>query len=234
MALAGRSLVQARWLSRSPSRCFQLKRQHAAAGRDDRGPARRGPRGVVAAAVGSCWTQADRSAASDALVSERIDEFDERIRNTDDLTSRLYREVIFRAGCVVPRRASGDAPVVATWPAAWQKARLEVQGETTEVTATSSRSSTPAEPLVLAEATAWRPDRPAGRQARGRPACGSRPPTARGCSRSWWPTMAAEIDLDRLRRKVVAAGHVTTRWPRAQRRPSCWSSFPSRLTTSSA
>ncbi len=95
MALAGESLVQARWLQPFSQSLLQLKRQHARLA--ETVEALRGaiPPGESSQPLAELLAQADQTlAASTRLVSERIDEFDERIRNTDDLTSRLYREEI--------------------------------------------------------------------------------------------------------------------------------------------
>jgi two-component system, chemotaxis family, sensor histidine kinase and response regulator WspE len=135
MSLAGESLVEARWLQPFSKSLLQLKHLQA----------------QLADTVESL-AEIDRSAASEDqiaalrnvareqlaacrdLLSDRMSEFDLRNRNTDDLSSRLYHEVIssrmrpFRDGVQgLPRHVRDLARQMG------KKAQLEIKGETTEV-----------------------------------------------------------------------------------------------------
>ena len=75
-----------------------------------------------------------RLEACQELLADRVEEFDRRMRNADDLSTRLYREVIssrmrpFRDGVQgLPRLVRDLGRQLG------KNVRLEIQGETTEV-----------------------------------------------------------------------------------------------------
>ena len=135
MGLAGESLVEARWLQPYSKSLLQLKRLHTQLGET--------LEGIGEAVQSGQWREAPADLLADAheqlavcreLLSERIAEFDRRIRNTDDLSTRLYREVIssrmrpFRDGVQgLPRLVRDLARQLG------KQVRLEIRGETAEV-----------------------------------------------------------------------------------------------------
>ncbi len=135
MGLAGESLVEVRWLQPYSKSLLQLKRLHTQLGET--------LEGIGEAVQSGQWREAPADLLADAheqlavcreLLSERIAEFDRRIRNTDDLSTRLYREVIssrmrpFRDGVQgLPRLVRDLARQLG------KQVRLEIRGETAEV-----------------------------------------------------------------------------------------------------
>ncbi|MFZ5831607.1 MAG: hybrid sensor histidine kinase/response regulator [Planctomycetota bacterium] len=133
--LAGESLVEARWLQPFSKSLLQLKRLHAQVAEAleslDEAMQTQQPQERSEAILADARL---RMADCQSLLAERIGEFDRRMRNTDDLSTRLYREVIssrmrpFRDGVQgLPRLVRDLARQLG------KRAQLEIYGETTEV-----------------------------------------------------------------------------------------------------
>lgn len=135
MGLAGESLVEARWLQPFSKSLLQLKHLQAQLSDTVESLAEMDRSEASEDRVVALRNDArEQLAACRDLLSDRMSEFDRRIRNTDDLSSRLYHEVIssrmrpFRDGVQgLPRLVRDLARQMG------KKAHLEIQGETTEV-----------------------------------------------------------------------------------------------------
>ncbi|MGA2059095.1 MAG: hybrid sensor histidine kinase/response regulator [Thermoguttaceae bacterium] len=135
MSLAGESLVEARWLQPFSKSLLQLKHLQAQLADTVESLAEMDRSEASEDRIAALRNDArEQLAACRDLLSDRMSEFDVRNRNTDDLSSRLYREVIssrmrpFRDGVQgLPRLVRDLARQMG------KKAQLEIQGETTEV-----------------------------------------------------------------------------------------------------
>lgn len=135
MGLAGESLVEARWLQPFSKSLLQVKHLQAKL----TGTLEELDEAVQSDASPECRADllADarqRLRASHTLLGDCLAEFDRRMRNTDDLSTRLYREVIssrmrpFRDGVQgLPRLVRDLARQLG------KKVQFEIQGESTEV-----------------------------------------------------------------------------------------------------
>lgn len=155
-----------------------------------------------------------RLAACQELLADRIGEFDRRMRNSDDLSTRLYREVIssrmrpFRDGVQgLPRLVRDLAKQLG------KRARLEIVGETTEVDRDIlERLDAPLNHLVR-NAIDHGLEKPEERQAAGKPETGMLRVEAAHRAGLLSITVADDgrgINLARLRAKVVERGHTTS------------------------
>ena len=160
-----------------------------------------------------------RLAACRELLSDRMAEFDRRMRNTDDLSARLYREVIssrmrpFRDGVQgLPRLVRDLARQLG------KKVQLEILGETTEVDRDILEKLDAPLESPRAQCAGPRPGnaRANGRRRESRRSAGSasRPPTAPGCSPSPSPTMAAGSIWSGCEARSSSAGTPPPTWPR--------------------
>jgi two-component system sensor histidine kinase and response regulator WspE len=133
--LAGESLVEARWLQPFSKSLLELKQFHtqlAETVESLREAIESGSPAERAAALAA--DARARLAACQELLADRIGEFDRRMRNSDDLSTRLYREVIssrmrpFRDGVQgLPRLVRDLAKQLG------KRAQLDIAGESTEV-----------------------------------------------------------------------------------------------------
>jgi len=214
MGLAGESLVESRWLQPFSKALLQLKQWHVriADALEGLGEAVESQplQERSAALLGDARA---RLAACQELLSDRIAEFDRRTRNTDDLSARLYREVVssrmrpFRDGVKgLPRLARDLARQLG------KKVHLEVLGETTEVDRDIlERLDAPLNHLVR-NALDHGMEMPEERQAAGKPEAGRLRIEAIHSGGLLSITISDDgrgIDLERLRRKVVERGHTS-------------------------
>jgi two-component system, chemotaxis family, sensor histidine kinase and response regulator WspE len=207
MGLAGESLVEARWLqpfSKSLLELKQLQTQLAATVEELAGTASDERTATLRNDANS------QLAACRDLLSDRINEFDRRIRNSDDLSSRLYHEVIssrmrpFREGVQgLPRLVRDLARQIG------KKAKLEIRGETTEVDRDIlERLDAPLNHLVR-NSLDHGLETPEERSAAGKPEIGRL--TIEAAHRCGLLSIAISddgrgIDLERLRAKIVERG----------------------------
>ncbi|MHB8899998.1 MAG: Hpt domain-containing protein, partial [Thermoguttaceae bacterium] len=134
MGLAGESLVEARWLQPFSKSLLQVKQYQARLSgtledleeAGEAGDSRQRSADLLADARGHLRV-------CQALLGNCLAEFDQRMRNTDDLSNRLYREVIssrtrpFRDGVQgIPRLVRDLARQMG------KSVRLEIEGETNE------------------------------------------------------------------------------------------------------
>jgi two-component system, chemotaxis family, sensor histidine kinase and response regulator WspE len=211
MGLAGESLVEARWLQPFSKSLLQLKNLQARlAGTVESlaGPDRSEITEEQLAALSS--DAREQLAACRDLLADRIGEFDRRIRNTDDLSSRLYHEVIssrmrpFRDGVQgLPRLVRDLARQMG------KKAQLEIRGESTEVDRDIlERLDAPLNHLVR-NALDHALETPEERLALGKPEIGRL--TIEAAHRAGLLLISISddgrgIDLERLRAKIVDRG----------------------------
>lgn len=212
MGLAGESLVEARWLQPFSKSLLQLKRLQTQLG---------SALESLAEAVGSETSSShsldqltavrERLDACQDLLADRVLEFDRRMRNADDLSTRLYREVIssrmrpFRDGVQgLPRLVRDLGRQLG------KTARLEIQGENTEVDRDIlERLDAPLNHLVR-NALDHGLETPAERRDAGKPEAGRIRLSAAHSAGLLSITVADDgrgIDLQRLRAKVVERGH---------------------------
>ena len=212
--LAGESLVEARWLQPFSKSLLQLKQLHTQL---------TGTLESLEEAVRSQAAQqrhADllgdarqRVAACRELLAECLAEFDRRMRNTDDLSTRLYREVIssrmrpFRDGVQgLPRLVRDLARQLG------KKVQLEILGESTEVDRDIlEKLDAPLNHLVR-NAIDHGLETPGERQAAGKPeVCRVRIEAAHsaGLLSITVSDDGRGIDLEKLRSKVVDRGHTS-------------------------
>ena len=214
MGLAGESLVESRWLQPYSKALLRLKHLHDQLANTLEGVEE------AAYARDSQLRLADllddaraHLAASRELLSDRMAEFDRRTRNSDDLSARLYREVIssrmrpFRDGVQgLPRLVRDLARQLG------KGVQLEILGETTEVDRDIlERLDAPLNHLVR-NALDHAFETPDERQAAGKPETGRLRIAATHSAGQLSITVSDDgrgIDLDRLRRKVVDRGYTT-------------------------
>ena len=214
MGLAGESLVEARWLDPFSKSLLQLKRQQTHVGNILEGIQEAAQHEESREQIDGLLTDArQRLAACCELLSQRIGEFDRRIRNTDDLSTRLYREVIssrmrpFRDGVQgLPRLVRDLARQLG------KKAQLEIRGESTEVDRDIlEKLDAPLNHLVR-NALDHGLETPDQRQALGKPEVGRLRIEAVHSAGLLSITISDDgrgIDLDRLRQIVVERDHTS-------------------------
>jgi two-component system, chemotaxis family, sensor histidine kinase and response regulator WspE len=212
MALAGESLVEARWLDPFSKSLLQLKRQQTQVVNILEGLQEAAEHRESREQVDGLLIDArQRLAACCELLSHRIEEFDRRVRNTDDLSTRLYREVIssrmrpFRDGVQgLPRLVRDLARQLG------KKAQLEILGEATEVDRDIlEKLDAPLNHLVR-NALDHGLETPDQRQAVGKSEVGRLRIEAVHSAGLLSITISDDgrgIDLDRLRQAVVERGH---------------------------
>jgi two-component system sensor histidine kinase and response regulator WspE len=211
MGLAGESLVEARWLQPFSKSLLQLKRLQTQLTDTLENFAAVDPSEVSEERLAALRNDArEQLAACRDLLADRMSEFDRRIRNTDDLSSRLYHEVIssrmrpFRDGVQgLPRLVRDLARQMG------KKAQLEIQGETTEVDRDIlERLDAPLNHLVR-NALDHGLETPEERQALGKPEIGRLHIEAAHHAGLLSITVSDDgrgIDRERLRGKVVQRG----------------------------
>jgi two-component system, chemotaxis family, sensor histidine kinase and response regulator WspE len=214
MGLAGESLVESRWLPPFSKALLQLKHLHDQLANTlegiDEEVQTQPLQERSAALLGDARA---RLAACRELLSDRMAEFDRRMRNTDDLSARLYREVIssrmrpFRDGVQgLPRLARDLARQLG------KKAQLDIVGATTEVDRDIlERLDAPLNHLVR-NALDHALETPDQRQSGGKPETGRLRIEAAHSAGLLSITVSDDgrgIDVERLRHKVVERGHTT-------------------------
>lgn len=211
MGLAGESLVQARWLQLFSTSLLKHKKQHdalaalldsayhaAATGR----PAER-----VAQAVAEARVQAGVCRQE---LADKTTDFDDHAARAEDLNSRLYREVIVSRMRPFADGVHGLARLVRDMARSLGKhARLEVEGEETEVDRdVLEKLEAPLSHLVR-NAVDHGVESPAARKAAGKPETAVIRVEARHRAGMLSVSVADDgggVDLDRLRAKIVARG----------------------------
>ena len=212
MGLAGESLVESRWLEPFSKSLLQLKHLQTQLANTLEGLHEAAEHEESREQFDGLLTDArQRLAACCELLSDRIGEFDRRIRNTDDLSTRLYREVIssrmrpFRDGVQgLPRLVRDLARQLG------KKAQLEILGEATEVDRDIlEKLDAPLNHLVR-NALDHGLETPDQRQAAGKPEVGRLRIEAVHSAGLLSITVSDDgrgIDVDRLRQTVVERGH---------------------------
>jgi two-component system, chemotaxis family, sensor histidine kinase and response regulator WspE len=212
MGLAGESLVEARWLQPFAGSLLKLKKQQ------DR----------LAERLDELWqsppvlqgTEEVRELVEDARrrldecgrdLAARIGEFEAHSRQSDDLNSRLYREVIASRMRPFADGAHGFPRLVRDLARSLGKqVEFEVAGQTTEVDRDILEKLEAPLNHLLGNALDHGLEAPAERLAAGKPAAGRLRLEARHNAGVLQITVSDDgrgIDLDRLRRKVVERGH---------------------------
>jgi two-component system sensor histidine kinase and response regulator WspE len=214
MGLAGESLVETRWLQPFSKSLLQLKHLHIQLASTLEGFAEaihlREDASGCADLLASARTQL---AACRELLSDRVAEFDRRMRNSDDLSTRLYREVIssrmrpFRDGVQgLPRLVRDLSRQLG------KSVRLEIKGENTEVDRDIlERLDAPFNHLVR-NAIDHGLETPEQRRAAGKPETCQVTIAAAHHAGLLSITVTDDgrgIDMDRLRTKVVQRGHTS-------------------------
>lgn len=214
MGLAGESLVEARWLQPFSKSLLQLKHLHARLadtleGLDEAVQTHESLE-RSAALLGDAR---QHLAACRELLADRIGEFDRRMRNTDDLSARLYREVIssrmrpFRDGVQgLPRLVRDLARQLG------KKVQLEIQGESTEVDRDIlERLDAPLNHFVR-NALDHGLETPDERRAAGKPEIGRLKIEATHRAGLLSITVSDDgrgIDVEKLRGRIVERGHTS-------------------------
>jgi two-component system, chemotaxis family, sensor histidine kinase and response regulator WspE len=211
MGLAGESLVEARWLQPFSKSLLQLKHLQSQLTDTLESLSTIDQSEVSEERIAALRNDArEQLAACRDLLADRMSEFDRRIRNTDDLSSRLYHEVIssrmrpFRDGVQgLPRLVRDLARQMG------KKAQLEIQGDTTEVDRDIlERLDAPLNHLVR-NALDHGLETPEERQAVGKPDIGRLHIEAAHRAGLLSITVSDDgrgIDRERLRGKVVERG----------------------------
>lgn len=211
LGLAGESLVLARWLNVFSATFDRLKKQHdhlaalvdasvqaAVAGRSAE---------QISTLVADVRKQATR--CREQLVASGL-EFDEHAARAEDLNTRLYREVIASRMRPFSDGLHGLARTVRDLARALGKqARLEIEGESTEVDRDVLEKLEAPLAHLIRNAVDHGIDSPEERSAAGKPAVGTIRVEAR--HRAGMLSVAISddgrgVDLDRLRRKIVERG----------------------------
>jgi two-component system, chemotaxis family, sensor histidine kinase and response regulator WspE len=211
MSLAGESLVEARWLQPFSKSLLQLKQLQGQLADTVENLAEMDRSEASEDRIAALRSDArEQLAACRDLLADRMSEFDRRNRNTDDLSSRLYHEVIssrmrpFRDGVQgLPRLVRDLARQMG------KKAQLEIQGETTEVDRDIlERLDAPLNHLVR-NALDHALETPEERLAAGKPEIGRL--TIEAAHRAGLLAITVSddgrgIDVERLRTKIVERG----------------------------
>jgi two-component system sensor histidine kinase and response regulator WspE len=214
MGLAGESLVETRWLQPFSKSLLQLKHLHIQLASTLEGFAEavheQDDASNCAELLGNARTQLT---ACRELLSDRVAEFDRRMRNSDDLSTRLYREVIssrmrpFRDGVQgLPRLVRDLSRQLG------KSVRLEIKGENTEVDRDIlERLDAPFNHLVR-NAIDHGLETPEQRRAAGKPETCLVTIAAAHHAGLLSITVTDDgrgIDIERLRTKVVQRGHTS-------------------------
>lgn len=212
MGLAGQSLVEARWLQPFAQSLLELKRRQAKLAEALEGLAETIP-GVEEPSGALLHAARERLETCRALLAERLAEFDRRVRSADELSARLYREVLssrmrpFRDGVQgLPRLVRDLARQLG------KMARLEVRGESVEVDRDIlEKLDAPLNHLVR-NALDHGLEPPAERAALGKAETGTLRIEAAHAAGLLSISVADDgrgIDLEKLRAKIVERGHAT-------------------------
>lgn len=214
MGLAGQSLVEARWLQPFAKSLLHLKARQARLAETLESLHEEVTRDQRAGRADDLVDEARRQLdACRELLGQRVSEFDARVRSSDDLTSRLYREVVssrmrpFRDGVQGLHRLVRDLA-----RGLGKTARLEVVGESTEVDREIlDKLEAPLNHLVR-NALDHGLETPEERAAAGKPPSGRL--SIEAVHRAGMLSIVVSddgrgVDLDRLRSKVVQRGHMT-------------------------
>lgn len=212
MGLAGESLVEARWLQPFSKSLLQLKSLHGHLADTledlDESVRSKEPHEQCASLVADAQA---RLAACRELLIERMGEFDRRMHHADDLSARLYREVIssrmrpFRDGVHgLPRLVRDLARELG------KRVQLEILGEATEVDRDIlDRLDAPLNHLVR-NAVDHGFETPEQREATGKPPTGRLRIEAIHRAGLLAITVADDgrgVDLETIRAKVIQRGH---------------------------
>lgn len=213
MGLAGQSLVEARWLQPFAKSLLHLKTRHARLAEtleslhEELAADERGER--VSDLVAEARRQMD---ACREVLGQRVAEFDARVRSSDDLTSRLYREVVSSRMRPLRDGVQGLHRLVRDLARPLGKmARLEVVGESVEVDREIlDKLEAPLNHLVR-NALDHGLETPEERAAAGKPQSGRL--RIEAVHRAGMLSIVVSddgrgVDLERLRRKVVDRGHM--------------------------
>lgn len=208
LSLAGESLVEARWLQPFAQSLLKLKKQqdHLSAVIEDLISTL--PTGSLAAVP--AVEARERLASCRAVLADRIDNFETHARQSDDLNSRLYREVIasrmrpFAEGTQAFARMVRDVA-----KQLGKRVRLELRGQDTDVDRDILDKLDAPLGHLLRNAVDHGMESPDERAAAGKPETGTIRLSARHHAGSLQILVADDgrgIDLTRLRAKVVERG----------------------------
>jgi two-component system sensor histidine kinase and response regulator WspE len=211
LSLAGESLVEARWLQPFAQSLLKLKKQqdHLSAVIEDLMATL--PAGSPTAALAA--EARERLANCRAVLADRIDNFEGHARQSDDLNSRLYREVIasrmrpFSEGTQAFTRMVRDVA-----KQLGKKVKLDIRGQDTDVDRDILDKLDAPLGHLLRNAVDHGLETPEERRAAGKPEVGTIRLSARHHAGSLQITVADDgrgIDLTKLRAKVVERGLTT-------------------------
>jgi two-component system, chemotaxis family, sensor histidine kinase and response regulator WspE len=212
MGLAGESLVETRWLQPFAGSLLKLKKQQdrLAERLDELWQSRavlQGPE-EVRELVEDARHRLDECARD---LAARIGEFEAHSRQSDDLNSRLYREVIASRMRPFADGAHGFPRLVRDLARALGKqVEMEIAGQTTEVDRDILEKLEAPLNHLLGNALDHGLEPPDERRAAGKPPAGRLRLEARHSAGVLQITVSDDgrgIDLERLRRKVVERGH---------------------------
>jgi two-component system sensor histidine kinase and response regulator WspE len=214
MGLAGESLVEARWLQPFAGSLLKLKKQQDRLGEvlDELWQASTdgGGNAELRGLVGDARQQlADCTRA----LGERIGEFESHSRQSDDLNSRLYREVIASRMRPFIDGAQGFPRMVRDLARQLgKKVQFDILGSTTDVDRDILEKLEAPLNHLLRNALDHGMETPEEREAAGKPATGQLRVEARHNAGMLQITVTDDgrgIDVERLRRKVAERGHTT-------------------------
>ncbi len=214
MGLAGESLVEARWLQPFAGSLLKLKKQQDRLAEllDELAqspPVLRGP-GEVRALVAGARQGLDECGRE---LAARIGEFETHSRQSDDLNSRLYREVIASRMRPFADGTHGFPRLVRDLARSLGKqAEFDVVGQDTEVDRDILEKLEAPLNHLLRNALDHGLEPPQERLAAGKPAAGRLRLEARHSAGVLQIVVRDDgrgIDVERLRRKVVERGHST-------------------------
>ena len=208
MGLAGESLVEARWLQPFASSLLRLKRLQSRVNDDLSELGQTLPPDDASERSRAFLADAsERLRACNQLLAERIEEFEIHARQSDDLNSRLYHEVIvsrmrpFRDGLQgFPRLVRDLARQLG------KSVQFEVRGETTNVDRDILDKLDAPLNHILRNAIDHAMESAAERQAAGKPETGRLIVEARHSAGMLSISVSDDgrgIDIEKLRRKVV-------------------------------
>ncbi|HTK77274.1 MAG TPA: hybrid sensor histidine kinase/response regulator, partial [Gemmataceae bacterium] len=214
MSLAGESLVQARWLQPFATSLLQLKKHqdHLTAQLDALA------QGLLAGrpleVLGGTIAEARRLAGQcRQVLAERIGEFDDHAGQAEDLNTRLYREVIVSRMRPFADGAGGFPRLVRdTARHLGKQARLEIEGQSTEVDRDILEKLEAPLTHLLRNAVDHGLESPEVRAAAGKPAEGVVRVEARHRAGMLAITVGDDgggIDVEVIRRKAVERRHTT-------------------------
>jgi two-component system sensor histidine kinase and response regulator WspE len=208
LSLAGESLVEARWLQPFARSLKKLKRQHDHLTDVLDDLERAVKTGAADDRVGRTAEEAHRRLAeSRQVLADRIDEFETHARRSDDLNSRLYREVILSRMRPFADGTHGLGRMVRDVARQLgKKVRFDVAGEDTDVDRDILDRLEAPLGHILRNAVDHGIEQPAERAALGKPEVGTIRIEARHHAGVLHLTVTDDgrgIDPDRLRAKVV-------------------------------